>query len=122
MKTESAPDRLIMGIPFAGNSHPMWVFDRETLAFLDVNDAAARTYGYSREEFLRMNIVQIRPPEEVPELLRETKSPRAKGPNAGDRWRHWNKNREIFTVAITSWEVTFRGRAAELVLARRDSE
>ena len=122
MKTEVAPERQILGIPFAGNAHAMWVFDRETLVFLDVNDAAVQTYGYSREEFLHMRIVDIRPPEDVPELLRETKSPRPKGPSTGDCWRHWNKKREIFSVAITSWELTFRGRPAELVLARRDSK
>ena len=37
---------------FEGNPNPMWVYDRETLAFLAVNDAAVAHYGYSRDEFL----------------------------------------------------------------------
>ena len=37
---------------FDSNPHPMWVFDVETLAFLAVNDAAVRLYGFSRDEFL----------------------------------------------------------------------
>lgn len=35
----------------------MWVFDRETLCFLEVNEAAVAQYGYSRDEFLSMRIV-----------------------------------------------------------------
>jgi hypothetical protein len=38
LKTQAAPEAEVLGIPFARNSHPMWVFDRETLAFLDVNE------------------------------------------------------------------------------------
>ena len=37
---------------FAASPLPMWVYDAATLAFLDVNDAAVRHYGYSREQFL----------------------------------------------------------------------
>ena len=46
---------------FENNPHPMWVYDRKTLAFLDVNEAAIAKYGYSRQEFLKMTIVDIRP-------------------------------------------------------------
>src|SRR5690554_733658 len=47
---------------------PMWVYDVETLAFLDVNQAAVEHYGYSKEEFLSMTILEIRPPDEVPKF------------------------------------------------------
>jgi PAS domain S-box-containing protein len=114
------PEPQVLGIPFARNTHPMWVFDRETLAFLEVNDAAVRNYGYSRQEFLAMKITDIRPPEDVPELLRQTHSPRPQGPSTGEHWRHRTKSGGVFAVAITSWELTFRGRPAELVLARRE--
>ena len=38
---------------FEASPMPMWVYDAETLAFLAVNDAAIRHYGYTRDEFLR---------------------------------------------------------------------
>ena len=53
---------------FNNNPHPTWVFDRETLRFLAVNEAAVHKYGYSREEFLAMTLKDIRPPEDVPAL------------------------------------------------------
>lgn len=48
---------------FEDNLQPMWASDPETLAFLDVNEAAVRHYGYSKEEFLSMTVGEIHPPE-----------------------------------------------------------
>lgn len=120
MTTKSAPETQVMEIPFARNSHPMWIFDRETLAFLDVNDAAVQRYGFSREEFLSMTLRDIRPPEDVRELLRQTPNPRPLGQSTAERWRHTMKDGTTFPVTITSWELIFRGRPAELVLAREE--
>ena len=50
---------------FESNPHPMWVYDVESLKFLTVNDAAVAHYGYSREEFLAMTIMDIRPVEDI---------------------------------------------------------
>jgi PAS domain S-box-containing protein len=55
---------------FDRNPQPMWVFDIETLAFLEVNDAAVHHYGYTREEFLKMTIKDIRPEEDIPALMK----------------------------------------------------
>ena len=49
---------------FERNPLPMWVYDRETLRFLAVNEAAVRHFGYSRDEFHGMTVVDIRPEEE----------------------------------------------------------
>ncbi|MFZ0998081.1 MAG: PAS domain-containing protein, partial [Candidatus Sulfotelmatobacter sp.] len=59
---------------FDNNPHPTWVFDRETLRFLAVNDAAVHQYGYSRDEFLAMTLKDIRPPEDVPALVETVKN------------------------------------------------
>ena len=48
---------------FSGHPLPMWIYDLETLAFLDVNDAAVARYGYSRDAFLAMRLTDIRPEE-----------------------------------------------------------
>src|SRR3954463_9700103 len=47
---------------FVLSPQPAWVYDRETLRFLEVNEAATRSYGWSRDEFLAMTIRDIRPP------------------------------------------------------------
>jgi diguanylate cyclase (GGDEF)-like protein/PAS domain S-box-containing protein len=100
---------------FDANPQPMWVFDLETLRFLAVNDAALGRYGWSRAEFLSMTLEDIRPPKEVPGLLRalvETPS----GPYRGT-WRHRTKDGSDLDVEVTSEELTFDARPARLVVA-----
>ena len=68
---------------FANNPRPMWVWDMETLAFLEVNEAAVNHYGYSREEFLAMRVTDIRPEEDVPSLLTGGSRPSADAQQGG---------------------------------------
>jgi len=103
-------------ILFEHNPMPMWVYDRKTLRFLAANAAAVMHYGYSREEFLAMTLKDIRPPEDVPALLRIV----AKATEGVDRagvWRHLTKDGREIRVEITAHALRFGGRAATLVLA-----
>ncbi|HZP47814.1 MAG TPA: ATP-binding protein [Vicinamibacterales bacterium] len=101
---------------FENNPQPMWVYDRHTLQFLEVNEAAIRAYGYSREEFLAMGIADIRPVEDVPRLEENLASNRE--PWARERgWRHRLKSGAIIDVEIASHLFTFAGADAELIAA-----
>ena len=51
---------------FQHSPMPMWTYDRETLVFTAVNDAALMQYGYTRDEFLAMTLRSLRPAEDVP--------------------------------------------------------
>lgn len=101
---------------FENNPHPMWVFDLETFAFLAVNDATVRHYGYSREEFLAMTIKDIRPPEDVPALLTDVAKV-ADGIDSAGVWRHITKDGAVIFVEITSHTMKFGGKDAKIVLA-----
>src|SRR5205814_7296664 len=77
----------------------------------EVNEAAMRLYGYSREEFLNMNAEQIRPQEDVEDLHRAFDDPA----NYRARvWRHRKKTGELIAVKITSFNLDFGGRRARL--------
>lgn len=102
---------------FENNPYPMYMYERETLAFIEVNEAAVHQYGYSRDEFLQMTLADIRPPEEVPRLrerLRET----ADGFENMGIWRHRRRNGEEILVEVSKHTLVFEGRRAELVLAQ----
>lgn len=101
---------------FESKPHPMWVFDLETLAFIAVNDAAIRHYGYSRDEFLAMTIKDIRPPEDVPRLL-DNLALVSEGIDGAGFWNHTTKDGRVITAEIVSHTLKFVGRNAELVLA-----
>ncbi|HWM11973.1 MAG TPA: ATP-binding protein [Solirubrobacteraceae bacterium] len=101
---------------FEANPLPMWVYDAKTLRFLAVNEAAVRHYGYSRAEFLEMEITQIRPRDEVEALLSDL-SHRGPGSPQPGTWRHQRKDGSLIDVEITAGKVQFEGRPAALVLA-----
>jgi diguanylate cyclase (GGDEF)-like protein/PAS domain S-box-containing protein len=100
---------------FDGNPLPMWVYDRETLRFVAVNDAAVRHYGYSKEEFLRMRISDIHPPEDIP-IMEEAIA--GLPPASSSRtFRHRKRDGTVFNVEVTSFEFLTGGRLARLVIA-----
>lgn len=107
-------------ILFDSHPVPMWVYDLDTLAFLEVNDAAVAGYGYSRDEFLRMTIRDIRPPDEVTALTQSVAVPDAlqrSGP-----WTHRTKSGALLEVEITSHSLRFSDRNARLVMAQDVTE
>jgi PAS domain S-box-containing protein len=100
---------------FLSNPLAMWIYDRDTMQFLEVNDAAIKNYGYAREEFLKMRLPDIRPPEEVTRLMTVLE----KGVGAYEQssnWRHRRKNGEVITVDIFTHEIAIEGRNARLAV------
>ena len=65
-------DRLYRSM-FDRSPLPMWMFDRETLRFVAVNEAAIRRYGYSREEFGELTLADLRLPEDEAALQRDVR-------------------------------------------------
>jgi len=111
---------------FDGNPTPMWVFDHETLAFLEVNDAAIQHYGYSREEFLKMDVTSLRPVEEVPAMI-EYLHRLLHGANPSKMglagvWRHRKKDGTLIDVEIKWSPISFHGRMASLTMANDITE
>src|SRR5690606_40971831 len=88
---------------FRFNPEPAWIFDRETLRFLAVNEAAVQRYGYTEDEFLGMTIADIRPTEDVPRLMAFLAGERPSPQDAG-RWRHKLKRSEEHTSELQSRE------------------
>jgi hypothetical protein len=99
----------------SSNPLPMWVFDRETLKFLEVNDTAIRNYGYSREEFLQMKTTDILPPEESG-ASQDIQALNYKPRNRMTR-RHRLKSGAIIECEVETQVIEFGGRLAELVIA-----
>ncbi|MGH9456379.1 MAG: hybrid sensor histidine kinase/response regulator, partial [Thermoanaerobaculia bacterium] len=103
---------------FDKNPYPAWVYDLETLAFLAVNEAAVRQYGWSREEFLGMTIKDIRPPDTIPDLLRSIEDrPDDRTPLLEGVFTHLKKDGTAIEVEIASSPIALFGRPARLILA-----
>lgn len=113
---------------FVRNPLPMWLFDPDSLRFLEVNTAAIAKYGYSRDEFLRMTIADIRPPEDVERLHKHLRDParRPVEPGAGYRrspdWRHLTRDGRLLWVDIYSHDFRWGDRTVRLIMAHDVTE
>ncbi|MEX0965918.1 MAG: PAS domain S-box protein [Bacteroidia bacterium] len=97
---------------------PMWVYDVETLEFMDVNDAAVNQYGYSHQEFVNMTIKAIRPKSEIPKMEKGVEQVRANDKLFSQgQYLHKKKNGKLIIVEIRSNIIYYNGRKAEIVLA-----
>ncbi|MCX5691184.1 MAG: PAS domain S-box protein, partial [Planctomycetota bacterium] len=123
-ETRHVQDRLVSSaeryrVMFESNPHPMWAYDRSTLAMLDVNEAAVHQYGYSREEFLAMRASDLLASDERP-------LPSTPGPlptiNHSGIWHHRRKDGSVIEVDIVSGHMKSMGPHARLVLARDVTE
>src|SRR5690606_18711063 len=99
---------------FMDNPSPMLIWDFETLKFIECNNETLKKYGYSREEFLNLSIMDIRPEEDIPLIESFSKSEKAYS-NIPPIWRHLKKNGELMYMNVTSHVINFKGRRAALV-------
>ncbi|WP_198140665.1 sensor histidine kinase [Polaromonas naphthalenivorans] len=107
---------LQIGDLFLQHPKPMWVYDRDTLEFIAVNDAATRYYGYSREAMLAMNLADICPEEDISRLHALMHSPQDRHRDIGVV-RHCKRSGEVVFVHLTAHAVEFMQRKAEMVMA-----
>ncbi|MBU2554659.1 MAG: response regulator [Bacteroidetes bacterium] len=100
---------------FEHNPQVMWIYDIDSLAFIEVNTAALNKYGYSKEEFLNMTLREIRPHEDL-NLLEQDIANTTEMLNTAGEWRHIKKNGEVIFVEIISHLIVYEGKKARLVL------
>jgi diguanylate cyclase (GGDEF)-like protein/PAS domain S-box-containing protein len=97
---------------FEHNPVPMWVFECKHLRFLAVNDAAIKHYEYSREQFMAMSTLDIRPPEDRDEYRLAV----ASGSHSDRRvWQHIKADGTRIDVTVFSSQLTYEGQPALLV-------
>ena len=82
---------------FSESPHAMWIYNKEDLRILLVNDAAVNTYGYSRQEFLKMHMTDLNP--------------------KGDGIRYLKKDGSLMYVQVQSFGTSYKGEEAEVVSA-----
>lgn len=116
-----AANEIAMGAPFAnavaGFDRVAYLYDDETLSFVEVNDLAVERYGYSRDEFLSMSLLEIRPDNDEREVVEAIVRNAGKHVYAGDRsFNHLRSDGEIIDVKIVSVPTIYHGRPSHLVV------
>ena len=106
---------------FSHNPLPTWVIDRETLNFLEVNEAAVRAYGYSLEEFKNMTILDFQTEDEKIKRPNDLEENRGDGLYRG-HWKHRKKDGKTIEVETTVHELEYSGKRVRLIVAQDVSE
>jgi hypothetical protein len=106
---------------FEANPQPMWVHDLDTLAILEVNEAALSAYGWSREEMLRLTLADLTPEEDRPRM-RAAVARDAAGPQPPATWRHLRRDGTAMEVEVRAYRMSADGRRLSLVLVTDLSE
>ncbi len=111
--TEARQRETMLRLLFDSNPVPMWVVDRETLAFLAVNDAAVRHYGYTQEQFMSMSALDLRPREEWDEVRAAARA-LEEDRHQSLVWRHIRADGSAIEVETYTKTLTHQGRPAVL--------
>ena len=90
------------------NPKPIFIYDKENLRFLEVNEAALNLYGYSEDEFLQMDLTDLYTPEDIQTLL-ETSEQSAKEGELSKPFRHRKKDGGYVFVRLSKFNYEFDG-------------
>ncbi|MCU1484802.1 MAG: diguanylate cyclase [Actinomycetia bacterium] len=104
-----------MRLLFHSSPEPMWVYDQESLAVVDVNPAAVQAYGWRRDEFLRLSLVDI--VDTGTDELRSVMGSLPEPTTFLGEWRHRRKDGSTRWVLVTTQAVEHGGRSARLSVA-----
>ena len=96
---------------FVKSPQPMWIFDSETLVFLEANQAATAHYGYSNDEFLSMKMKDLSPSNDEVNLTEQWIVTQNDYIQTGE-FKHIKKNGDIIDVEITAFAIIFKGQKA----------
>src|SRR5262249_26267883 len=106
---------------FDSNPIPMWIREEATMGIQAVNAAALRTYGYTRDEFLRLKSTDLMVAEDIERFLAEMRGRDPLADHASDR-RHRRKDGSVMEVGIVTFPFEFDGRPSRLVLVQDNTE
>ena len=103
---------------FANNPLPMWAYDLDELKIVMVNNAALNLYGYTRKEFLALNLYDLRPEAEHQRLKEELKNKDIfKDLKLSSEWQHIKKDGSVIYVDIASHLIRLNEHRARLIVA-----
>jgi len=97
---------------FYKSPYPAWIYELETLKILEVNEAAAQKYGYTRSEFADLNLRDLVPEQEFTDLMEFISHRRSLSKNQKKFWSQRKKNGETMIVEIAFYPVDYFGQKA----------
>lgn len=106
---------------FESNPLSMWMLSLPDYNIIDVNHVTLQQYGYTKEEFLNLSVLDLRPVEDIEKFKTNTHS-EFRGIYHAGIWRHKKKNGNIMYIDIVTHDIMYKGQETRLVLANDVTE
>lgn len=106
---------------FESNPLPMWMLSLPDYNIIEVNTATLKQYGYTREEFLGLDIFMLRPEDDI-EKIKAVTNRQFRGIYYAGIWRHKKKDGTIIYVDVVTHDIYYEGKPTRLVLANEVTE
>lgn len=101
---------------FQSNPLPMWMLALPSYDIVEVNEATLIQYGYTREEFLALDIFHLRPDDDI-EKLKQVTNREFRGIHHAGVWQHRKRDGSLIYVDIVTHDIYYEGKPTRLVLA-----
>ncbi len=102
-------------------SDPIFIYDIETLGFLEVNKAALDLYGYKRDEFLKLDLTDLYSSEDIQSLIETSISKEVVGKFEGP-FKQKKRNGENILVEIKKIPFTFENKNSIINIIKNISD
>lgn len=99
---------------FDSNPVPLWMISRDNMTIIDVNNAAAIQYGYTRDELLNQSVLILRPADDRERELAGSVGRAQEYPVDGGVVKHLKKDGTPMFVHIIAHDIVFEGRPVRL--------
>jgi PAS domain S-box-containing protein len=101
---------------FEKNPLPAFIVAEDKFQIIEINEAAIKLYGYSREEFLQFTVKDVIRPEDLPKFTELMKNTANTEVLYNLPIKHRKKNGEIIDVEVTRYKFAFNGRPAHITI------
>lgn len=106
---------------FEGNPLAMWMMSLPDYKIIDVNQACLKQYGYTRMEFLNLDMADLLP-EDLHDRLMENINREFRGLYNSGVWKQVTKHGDILYAEIVTHDVYYHGKPVRLILAKEVTE
>ncbi|MDO9198759.1 PAS domain S-box protein [Rhodoferax sp.] len=102
---------------FERNPLPMWVYDVKTLRMLAVNEAAVAKYGYSKQEFVGLTLLDLHHEDDAAQLREHLELP-AEAQRMPRLWQHRHRDGGMSEVEVVTEDLELDGIRARMAVVR----
>ena len=101
---------------FNNNPLPLYIYNYNTQFIVEVNNAALKKYGYTREEFLYLTISDFCVKEELLEFEKMLNNEKSYNVLSKKVWKHLSKKGELMHLNISGNIIDYNGNKSVLAL------